>query len=841
MIKNITSFSAGELDPALQERTTLQKYETGLATARNIVVRKTGGSSTAAGTKFLDETKISGRKVVLHDLSAFKDGYFLEFGHQYIRIKSSLSYNGQVFPTLESNQEAVSPYSESDLQNIQCENGPNGIVYVFCIGFKPYGVKVIQPGAHPEITLLASTDLFFTHPAPILMTSYTVSGAGYDVQYAITQVFAGEESKHRVLNPSPDFKLPVASGQSNQMVFRLIATGGRIPTEVRVYRRPLTGQAFGFIGFSTVITSGGGYYNCTFTDYGQEADYTHQFPSPNPHMVKSGLTEASDIWGGVGLIYQQRLLMVDWNYDAASIQASRVGYLNNFYRDYPYASDSSLSLGVASSGDLKIRRLMDADGLLAFTTHGVFTQGGVMSPNNLALTRRGPWVIDLRVPPVFLPGAVVFYDESANCIRQLQWSESGAVYLGPEISLYSDHLFVEKRVISMAYTNDGAPLLWVVFHDGTFCTLTYDREQEMRAWTRHDYADGVLKVEYVIGTEYFNHSSYGPQISKPIFVVANAEGDRFIEMGVPRKPRVEMRENDPEYYMGETSARMHSMKSYRNLLNDQLDPGDYFELVPVTPGDWEDTLTLTCGTSELFKDPGIGEVGTQFRWFNPVTKESILLEVVSRTSDDEVVVEPSAEFPSEYAQGFRLYGTYTTLTGLGHLEGEKVSVMGDGYVIASPNNDDESYPELTVVSGEITLPPEIPAPAIVHVGRPFTSDLETLSIATVEQKPTTIEPLTVNKLYIKVQRTRGLYVGSKFPANNKVAGMERPQVIDGEPMTDGNIVANRYQEPVSKRYELTLGGDWETNGRVCVRVVDPVHAEILSIIPDVEANLRRGD
>lgn len=837
MIKNITSFSAGEFDPALQERTTLQKYETGLATARNIVVRKTGGAMTTAGTKLLAQCKEDGKKVILHDLSKMYDGYFLEFGHEYVRLRRSMTYRDQVFPFLAMGQEEALTFTEDDLDKLQIVNGLNGIVYVFCEGKDPIGLRLINPGGDYVFQLIPSTDLFKLPPAPLLLTTSTVGGTGYYVDYAVTQVFENEESPPMAVLPPVAFQIPTAINTKNDMTIRLIATGGRVPRIMRIYRRPTGGQAYGFIGYTTNISTGGGYYNCSFSDLGQAADYTTQPPAPNPGLIDAKISDAKDFKSAAGLVYQQRLLQAH----DSTIEASRVAYPNNYWRDFPYSSDSALTLKMASSGWLRIRRLLDADGLIVFTTHGVFTQNGVMGPNNLALTRRGPWVIEPSVPPLVVPGAVLFVDESANVIRQLAWSQEGATYMGPDISVFSDHLFFQKRVVSMAFTNDVTPLLWVVFHDGTFCTLTYDREQEMRAWTRHDYADAECKVEYVIATQFYESFGYGPQVSKPIFAIAKSDGTRWLEMGVARFARIETMEDDPEFYMGETSARMHSMKSYRNLLNDQLDPGDYFELVPVTPGDWEDTLTLTCGTSELFEDPGIGEVGTQFRWFHPITKESILLEVVSRTSDDEVVVEPSAEFPSEYAQGFRLYGTYTTLTGLGHLEGEKVSVMGDGYVIASPNNDDESYPELTVVGGEITLPPEIPAPAIVHVGRPFTADLETLAIATVEQKPTLIEPVTINKLYIKVQRTRGLYIGSKFPANNKVAGMERPQVIDGEPMTDGNIVGNRYQEPVSKRYELTLGGDWETNGRVCVRVVDPVHAEILSIIPDVEANLRRGD
>lgn len=836
MLKPLASFAAGELDPALRERTTLQKYESGLATARGVLVKKTGGVMTAAGTKLLVETNIPNSRVILHDLSKIYDGYFLEFGHEYVCLRRSLTNNGEVFPAVGTGQLETTIYTEDDLENLQVFNGIDGMIYVFCEGLDPTGIRLFNPGGDYQMQIIGASALFDIPPAPMLLTASTVGGTGYFVDYVVTQVFAGEESQSLTVLPGVPYQLPIVVGNKNDMTIRLIATGGNVPTQMRIYRRPTGGQAYGFIGYSTNISISGAYYVCTFSDFGQEADFTHQPPGPSPGMIKSNITDAEDFLPRTGMVYQQRLLMGH----NSSIEASRVGYPNNFWRDYPYDSDSALTLGMASSGWLKVLRLLDADGLIAFTSHGVFTQTGVMSPNNLALNRRGPWQIDPRVPPLLVPGAVMFIDQSSNVIRRLVWSDNGATYLGPDVSIFSDHLFFEKRVVSMAFTSDVAPLVWVVFHDGTFCSMTYDRDQEMQAWTRHDYG-GDLKVEYVIGTHYYINAGYGPQVSKPIFVVAKEDGTRWIEMGVPRFARTETKELDPEYYMGETAARMHSMVSYRELLNDLLDPGDIFVLAPVTPDDWEGNLTLTCGTSGIFTDPGIGEVGTKFRWFHPETKESWLFEIMSRTDDDEVVVEPSGEFPSEYASDFRLYNTFSTLTGLDHMEGESVCVMGDGYVIASPNNDLENYPELVVTSGEIEIPGSIPAPAILHVGRPFTADIETLSIATIEQKPSVIEPITVNKLYVKVQNTRGVYVGSKFPDDDKVEGMELTQVIDGEPMTDGNIIANRYQEPVSKRYEITLDGNWETNGRICARVVDPVHAEILSIISDAEANFRRGD
>ncbi len=56
---------------------------------------------------------------------------------------------------------------------------------------------------------------------------------------------------------------------------------------------------------------------------------------------------------------------------------------------------------------------------------------------------------------------------------------------------------------------------------------------------------------------------------------------------------------------------------------------------------------------------------------------------------------------------------------------------------------------------------------------------------------------------------------------------------------EADLPGNRYDRPRSVRREISLKGRWSTNGRVALRQVDPIHFEILSIIPDIEG-LRRG-
>lgn len=55
-----------------------------------------------------------------------------------------------------------------------------------------------------------------------------------------------------------------------------------------------------------------------------------------------------------------------------------------------------------------------------------------------------------------------------------------------------------------------------------------------------------------------------------------------------------------------------------------------------------------------------------------------------------------------------------------------------------------------------------------------------------------------------------------------------------------NLTGNRYKEGLSKRLEVPLKGSWSSQGRISIRQVDPLHFEILSIIPDMTI-LNRSD
>jgi len=819
-LKNLLSFSSGELDPILHDRITLEKFAKGLATARNVIIGKTGSILSRFARAHYVKAKNNNEKIKL--FSPPNSNVLTEWGNLYVRIYDFSA--GTATLTIELSHALL----ESDLTNMHFTASGKHI-YVFVAGKQM--LKLLYDDATPAF-VLAST--MFDIPAAPTSLSITANGApaGYAVNYLVTKVENGEESL-AVEETSTTYKKPDASGQSNTITVIIDAAVANIDkyNEVRIYRRPEAGGAYGFLGSTTdFFDDGGGQLKASFEDLGSLADFTNGYQDSITKLGFDG-KNVEDLNPKTGAVYQQRLL-ISTEDDTEAILASRPGFQNNFFRDFPYDDDSALSFKSGTTGKAEVLRIIDNDGLIVFTTVGIYINVGVLNIDNIALEKKGSWVINEKIPPLAVPGGVFFVEKDTNSIKQLIFSRDISTYETKDHTIFSNHLFKQKTIISWAFQEGITPMIIVSFSDGTFATFTYHFEHQMRAWTRHDSSYNVEQVE-------------GTGVADSTFFVTNKNGQRYIETSLPRFIPAATFASNSEADKLNTNAFMDAVKTQSNLLNDSLIGANVFQLALIS-GTWSDvnTLTLTCGTSAIFTASTFGAVGTVMRFFDTTDKSTVDLEVISRTDDNTVIVQPSSEFPSAQAVSFRLYETYSTVTGLDHLEGENVGIFLDGYVVNSPYNDVEGYSPVVVSSGTITIPGGERG-AIIIVGRPIAADIRTLNISTVEQSPTLIESINVLKLYIRIFETRGLYVNNIFPEEEtggvdgtSVNGMEDMDIFDVPSGT--SLIGNRYKEPVSKRVEQTIKGNWSSQGQVAIRQVDPVHFEILSIIPDVEV-LRRSD
>lgn len=885
-----SSFSAGELDPALHERTGFDKYQSGLKTLRNTVIGKTGrmisragkmhflqtrdatavaGTFTAAvtdictkaghvygtgtlvtltnsggalpaglsaatdyyviwltkdtfslatslanaeagtavnitgtgtGTHTITPTSVGDKRSIIY--SPFYSNYVLELGHRYIRVHNVID-GGYL--------DEGHAWTEDDLDYIQF-TPTQGYVYICRAGtqFRKFTLATA--------IFVQSSSVIYGLAAPTLTASAS-TGNGYLVEYVCTYVLNGEESLFSTIVSGAGIKLPVAAAEVTSMSF---ATGTDLPnspTEFRLYRRPALGTAFGFVAaIETYSWSLGLAATVTFNDHGTDADYTNSPPSLS---FFQDYPTSSPIYANPRTIciYQQRLLLTEFINEEA-IHASRTAHFNNFYRDYPLGADSTLTFKCGTSGNAKVLHLLDNGGLLAFTTVGIYQSTGALSPDNLSMDKKGNWVIEETVPPLEVPGGLLFVDKSTNTIRSLIFSNEAGGFPGEEVSIFSNHLFENKTIRSWAFQDGDIPLIWVVMDDGSLNALTYQREHQMQAWSRHDTSDGLYESVAV---------QKNLDAKSEVYFIVNRNGTRYIEYGADR-----FVSDIKDFVCMDSATTFKSEITETGAVILGVRPD--VTVTAASIDDWTGSLTLTSDVAIFANSASNGAVGTVFRFFDS-EGSAVDLTVTTYTSTTIVVVTPSCEFPSSETESITLYRTYTELTGLTHLAEKQVSILSDGYVLASPLNNIDGYPEVTVTpAGTITLP-EGQRGAIIHVGLPFASDIETLDIDTVEQKPTLVESMIVNRIMMKVLNSRGLYIGSSFPVNDYVEGM-----TDAENRVEdfdlGNI-GNAAQALTTKRLDLAIDNDWQSQGRVCIRQVDPLPFEILSIIPDLTVQWRR--
>lgn len=158
----------------------------------------------------------------------------------------------------------------------------------------------------------------------------------------------------------------------------------------------------------------------------------------------------------------------------------------------------------------------------------------------------------------------------------------------------------------------------------------------------------------------------------------------------------------------------------------------------------------------------------------------------------------------------------TTISGLGHLEGQSVVALSDGNVVRN----------LTVDGGSVTLPN---AAEVVHIGLPMVASLETLDLdlgqvqglGTVQGRQKSVPELT-----LRVEKTRGVFIGPYDGDRDSRHLVEYKQ----RSTEAWNEAIQMYTGDIT----ITPPWDWNKTGRMWVKQFDPLPMTILALMPNVE-------
>lgn len=461
-----------------------------------------------------------------------------------------------------------------------------------------------------------------------------------------------------------------------------------------------------------------------------------------------------------------------------TLWASETGNYASFARHQPLLDSDGVTIQLASQSVNAVRHLVALSDLLAITSTedwAIRGSDGTFTPKTAQAKTQG-YRGASPVAPVIIGNRVILVEPKGRVVRDIGFDFSVDGYTGENISVMSNHLFLNHNITDMAYAQEPDSLVWLVRDDGMLISLTYLREQEVLAWARHD-TDGKFE-----GVETIP----GPSIDE-VWVIVKRSGARTVER---LDPRMDSTDPDDQFFLD-------SGLSYDN-------PVSIFDISNALPAVFTaDAHGFSNGDIiELRKCGGMESLNHKRYTVFGTTSNTFKLQ-------DDDGNEVNTINLGDYDSGGEARLVVSSVTGLDHLEGKTVSVLANGVVEAQKE----------VVNGSITL--DNPA-STVHVGLPYLSEIETLNLE-VSQQDGTMQgrKVKINSVVIFVEQSLGCKL-SPSDGSYEDEFLLRP--------LDGSVIGQQMELQTAQK-EQDFQGGWEDSGNIRIVQRDPLPMTIVGIIP----------
>ncbi len=500
---------------------------------------------------------------------------------------------------------------------------------------------------------------------------------------------------------------------------------------------------------------------------------------------------------------EQRLVFAGSVAEPQTIWFSETGVFNGYTTNIPVEADDAITITIASRQINQVRHLVPLNRLLALTTGAEWVIGpngdAGLAPDNISASAQNyRGASDVR--PLLIGATALYVQGGGQIVRDLSYSFDIDGYTGSDLTIFSNHLFNGRRIVDWCFAQEPDSVLWVVMDDGALLSLTYVREQEMVAWARHDSLRGQFEAIASI-REGSEDGVYA--------VVKRTRPDGTVTRFVERMASREFNSISDAFFVD-------SGLTYDGRATD----GSTVTTAAVETGDdkWKypNRITLTFSADQtLAVDDKVQLVAPDDPDKSYDDLERLTVTITAVTSATVYEGRPESIVPEELRDATT--GNWakmaTTLSGLGHLEGERVSVLADGNVER----------ELLVSGGSITL--QYPA-AVAHAGLPIVSDLETLPISSQGETVRDAKKM-VTGVGLLLDKSRGVFAGrSKNTLEPQFYNLQELKQRNDEDWGETTQLLTGYAR-------LAIAGKWDRSANVFIRQEDPLPLSILAIIPEV--------
>lgn len=546
------SFTGGELSPALWARVDLSKYASGLKTAKNVFIHPHGGASNRAGLQFVAETRGSGiarqvpfvfdpstdqtydlvftdlklriyrvgspilnANVTISGVTQANPGVVTATAHGYSNgqeivitgIVGMTELNGRNFivdgatadtftlkdmygaavdtsaftayvigGTANSIYEVASPYAEADLGNLVFAQEKD-VMYITHVGYAPRKLSRLADD-NWTITTVTFAPTLSAPSAPTVTKPGDTSGdpgytpTVYSYKIAVISETGGDESL-----PSPSASvtndLDLAGGK-NRIAWSSVAGASRYI----VYKED--NGLYGYIGATTALQ---------FDDENITADLAQAPQEANNPFVGTGN------YPRCVTFFEQRLGFAGTLNDPSAVWLGQTGNYENFGSATPATASDAVIFRIRSREKNEIRGMVPLRGLGIFSSAAEWMVTGgsedFISPAQI-VTRPQSYRGMSYVQPIMAGNVVLFSQARGGVVRDFSYEFANDGFTGSDLTILARHLFEGRSIKSWAYAQAPHSIVWTVLDNGALVSLTYMREHEVWAWTRHE-TDGTFE------------------------------------------------------------------------------------------------------------------------------------------------------------------------------------------------------------------------------------------------------------------------------------------------------------------------------------------------------------
>lgn len=757
---SLTQFNTGEITPFLGGRTDYKKYSSAAEYMENCLPLVYGPFVKRSGTRYINSIKIPNSKTILKPfIFSRSQAYTLEIGVGYIRFHTK---NGTIINEDGNIVEVATEFTEDDLDNLDFAQS-NDFLYI-ASGRLP--LKVLKRFSHTDWTLENVEFIDGPYQDENIDKSITVSSSATAVGSSTT-ISSSKDLFTADMVGTPIRLRKVAPGASNSDVLGWATITEYVsPTQVKA----LVEEQI----FDTQAT-----YAWRLGEFDKKRGY--------PKRVT---------------LYKGRLCLASTYIKPNTIWLSRSDSYHDFgptnLLDNEVVDDSSITITMAASETNQIQWMTAMRALFVGTLGTEFRIGNVnevLTPSNAAseeISQNG----SVTIKPLKYANELIYIQQAGRKILTMYYDLSSDAYNSTNLALFGEHL-TYSGIAGFTQQIEPYSTLWAWLNDGKLRSITYQKDQEVVAWSRQNLGGNRVKVlsgctipyyeenrdqTWLLVERWINNKfvQYIEVVDRIFDDQVSQEMGYFVDCGGTYNNPIKIENIEANGDLTIITATNHGLETLAKIIFSDIEPNsngsssEGFEILN------SKTYNITKIDENKFSiQENTEALNIYHNWQNGVIRAFI----------DEIT------------------------SGLDHLEGEEVWAVVDGAI----------SPKRKVENGIVKL--DFPG-TIVHIGLPYKSRYKSVRLdVALNQNNALASKQRIHHLYIKTYRTNYFQYGAE--------------------MVDAIMPARRYgidlmdkaPELRSELVEIPFEANWNREPHIVIESDLPLPLCILGITTQMSLNI----